>query len=150
MEREQFDSILDFAIEREENSVAFYHDLLENTQFITMKELLRDFELMERGHIEMLQKMKSGDIEPAEIEKVEDLKISDYTITPSSKVPRTYQDLVILGLKREALSHNLYRDLARDFEDPEIKEVFEKLAAEELTHKRKFEELYDNRFYREN
>ena len=150
MDTQKFMEIIDFAIEREREAVKFYHQLLEHTRFFDMKEVLREFEMMERGHISILENMKMKKVVDLDTPKVETLQIADYLVAPVTLKNLDYQDILIVGMKREELSMKLYTDLARDFTEPEIKQVFEKLASEEARHKLRFEKLYDREVLKEN
>ena len=54
------------------------------------------------------------------------------------------------AIQREKLSHKLYKALAETSRDPEVANLFEKLASEEAQHKSYFESLYDSEVLREN
>ena len=146
----KFNEIIDFAIEREDEAVKFYHKLLENADFFDLKEMLREFELMERGHITILEKLRQREVAGLKAVKVETLKISEYLVPPPILENMSFQDILITAMKREELSQRLYTDLASDIDDPEMQQVFEKLASEEARHKLKFERLYDDEILTEN
>ena len=146
----KFNEIIDFAIEREDEAVKFYHELLENTDFFDMKEMLREFELMERGHITILEKLRQREVAGLKAVKVDSLKISEYLVPPPTLENMSFQDILITAMKREELSQRLYTDLASDIDEPEMRQVFEKLASEEARHKLKFERLYDEEILTDN
>jgi len=150
VDSQKFMEIIDFAIEREKEAVKFYHHLLEHTRFFDMKEVLREFEMMERGHISVLENMKKKQVGDLVAPKVETLQIGDYLVAPPTLDNLDYQDILIVGMKREELSMKLYTDLASDFNEPEMQQVFEKLASEEAKHKLRFERLYDQEVLKEN
>jgi rubrerythrin len=62
----------------------------------------------------------------------------------------TYQDILIVAMKREEASKNLYTDLAARLESREAQQVFQRLAQEEASHKLKFEKLYDEQVLKDN
>ncbi len=146
----KFNEIIDFAIEREDEAVKFYHELLENTDFFDMKEMLREFELMERGHITILEKLRQREVAGLKAAKVDSLKISEYLVPPPTLENMSFQDILITAMKREELSQRLYTDLASNIDEPEMRQVFEKLASEEARHKLKFERLYDEEILTDN
>jgi rubrerythrin len=150
MKSEKLQKVLEFAIEREEESVRFYHTLQSKTWFSELKETLREFELVERSHILILQQIAQRDLADVQIPEVQNLKISDYLDPPSPGAKLNYRSLIITAMKREELSLKLYRTLARDAADPEVRKLFEKLAAEEARHKLHFETLYDENILKEN
>ena len=150
MDRQKFESVLDFAIDREKEAVRFYNDLIKLTKSFDIMETIRTIELMERNHITIIEKMKNQEIGNVVIRTVNDLKISEYLVLPEEKTPDNYQDLLIMAMKREELSQKLYLSLAEDVNEPEIQKVFQKLASEEARHKLTFENLYDSDILKEN
>ncbi|MBN2601817.1 MAG: ferritin family protein [Candidatus Marinimicrobia bacterium] len=150
MDRQKFESVLDFAIDREKEAVKFYNDLIKLTKSFDIMETIRTIELMERNHITIIEKMKNQEIGDVVIRSVNDLKISEYLVLPEEKTPDNYQDLLIMAMKREELSQKLYLSLAEDVNEPEIQKVFHKLASEEARHKLTFENLYDSDILKEN
>ena len=150
MDRPKFESVLDFAIEREKGAIKFYNDLIKQTKSFDIMETIRSIELMERNHIMVIEKLKNQEIGDVIIQPVNDLKISEYLVLPEEKTPDNYQDLLITAMKREEFAHKLYLSLADDVEDPEVKKVFQKLASEEARHKLTFEKLYDSDILKEN
>ena len=74
---------------------------------------------------------------------MEHLHISDYIVEPSKNGELRYQDVLIIGMKREEASFTLYTDLAERSSDDDVKKLFLKLASEEAKHKLFFERIYD-------
>ena len=62
----------------------------------------------------------------------------------------TYQDIIILAMKKEEAAKKLYTDLAKQFSESESGKLFERLATEEAEHKLKFEKIYDDEILKEN
>jgi len=148
MDRNQFENILDFAIEREWESVHFYHRLLQDAATISMMEAIREIELMVRQHVEVLEQFRKGGYSLQSIPTVEDLQIGEYLVPP--KANQTYRDMLVTAMQREDLSGKLYKTLAETSRDPQVAALFSKLAAEEAKHKYYFERLYDSEALREN
>ena len=133
MNSKKFDEIIDFAINREYDAIKFYQDMQEMVKFNSQKKLLKDFELMEKGHAE-----------------IENLEISDYIVESKPTSDMNYQDIIILAMKREEASYRLYNDMADRVGNQNIKKLFLKLASEEAKHKLHFEKIYDNEILTEN
>jgi rubrerythrin len=150
MDKRKFESVLDFAIEREKEAVRFYNDLIKKTSSFELMEAIRAIELMERNHIKIITELKNRDIEDLPIQLHNDLKISELLVLPDDGAPDGYRDLLITAMKREELSYKLYSTLAEDFDEPDIKQIFQKLASEETQHKLTFEKLYDSERLKEN
>ena len=147
MKDEKLKEIISFAIQREQEAVEFYQNLITNVQFSERKNLLHEFEMMERGHIRVLERLhtqiEKESITNIIIHEVEHLHISDYIVEPSKNGELRYQDVLIIGMKREEASFTLYTDLAERSSDDDVKKLFLKLASEEAKHKLFFERIYD-------
>jgi len=150
MDGKQFETVLDFAIEREKEAVKFYNDLIKRAKSFDLMETIRSIELMERDHIRTIGKMREQQVGDLVGKPVDDMKIGEYLIAPQDEPTDEYQDLLIIAMKREELSYNLYRTLAEEMEDPALKKVFQKLASEEAKHKLTFERLYDSDILKKN
>ncbi|MGC9361603.1 MAG: ferritin family protein, partial [Candidatus Syntrophosphaera sp.] len=55
MTEQEFNDILDFAIEREKEAVRFYRELQNEAKFRDQAEMLKDLEAMEMGHIKVIE-----------------------------------------------------------------------------------------------
>ena len=148
MEKSQLDEIIDFAIQREKEAVLFYRELQESFLFTEKKKLIRSFEMMEEGHIRVLEQIKNQieqkSIESIVVPEVENLRISDYIVEQNTGGEMEYQDILISAMKREEQSFSLYTDLAESSIDADIKRLLLKLASEEAQHKLFFERIYDD------
>ena len=143
MNREEFDRIIDYAIEREKEAVQFYHELQTSVHFTERAKLLVNLEQMEKGHVTMLEGIRDRKIEKLVIPEVENLHISEYIVQGEPSGELSYQDILIMAMKREESSHRLYTDLAAKTTDTGVKKLFSKLASEEAKHKLLFEKMYD-------
>jgi rubrerythrin len=150
MEKKEFDSIINFAISKEEEAVEFYQQLQDMVEFKERKDFLKELEDMEKSHITILENIRNKSVEEMKVSEVTDLKISDYIVEVEPYENMTYQDILITGMKREEASHNLYNELADQAGTGDIKTLFEKLASEEAKHKLFFETVYDEEILKEN
>jgi len=150
MEHARFHEIIDFAIDREREAVQFYRELQGVVQFAPRRELLRELEDMETGHITALENIKAGKTAFREAPPVQDLQISQYLVPAPPTPQMSYQDILLTAMKREETSQRLYADLARLSADPRLQEVFQRLAAEEAKHKLHFEKIYDDEILKDN
>ena len=140
---------LDFAISEEEGAVAFYTQLAGNTTQKAIRELLLEFAEEERGHKQKLLGVKAGQRMLRVDDKVRDLKIADYLTDVQPRSDVTYQDALIIAMKKEKAAYAMYLDLAEAAPDQELAELFLGLAHEEANHKLRFELEYDNQVMRE-
>ncbi len=150
MTMEKFNDILNYAIDRENEAAEFYRYMQDIVKFENQKELLKEYELMEESHARALKTISESSIEAISISQVENLKISDYVVEKQPSADMTYQDIIIIAMKREEAANRLYSQMAKSISEPKIKKLFEKLAEEELKHKLHFEKIYDEEFFGEN
>ncbi|MDT8281379.1 MAG: ferritin family protein [Gammaproteobacteria bacterium] len=144
------DEILDYAIDQEQQAVDFYADLAQRAETPGMKKLLLDFSAEEKHHKKILQSVKTGEHELTPEQEVLDLKISDYLVEVEVSKNISYQDALIVAMKRERAAYELYSDMAAKVPESHLKEVLEGLAKEEAKHKLFFEAEYDERVLMDN
>jgi rubrerythrin len=150
MDKSKFQEIIDFAIEREQEAVEFYQDLQKKVKFQAQQEMLKELEEMEKGHIRILTNIvQEGKINERE-RQVEDLHISDYIVPVEPSANMSYQEILIVAMKREEASKLLYTNMASTIQDEDLRKIFRRLASEEAGHKLKFEKLYDDEVLKEN
>lgn len=150
MEKARFHEIIAFAIDREREAVQFYRDLQQVVQFAPRRELLRELEDMEKGHITALENIKAEKNSFRGQPQVQDLQISQYLVPAPPTPQMSYQDILLTAMKREEASNRLYTDLANLAADPDMKKLFQRLAAEEAKHKLHFEKIYDDEILKDN
>jgi len=144
------DEILDFAIKSEQSAFDFYTKLATNSKNIAMKKVFLEFAEEEKTHKKRLETIKEEKIFKVEIAKIQDLKISEYITDVKQSDNMTYQEALILAMKREKNAVKLYTDLSAIVEDDKMRILFKSLANEEAKHKLRFELEYDNEVLREN
>lgn len=149
-ELNSINEILDFAIQNEQNAVDFYNDLSKVAHSDDMREIFAQFAREEMGHKAKLMKIKEEGFTFTSSEKVLDLRISDFVVRVEPKENMSYEDALILAMKREKAAFRLYTKLAEKASDGELKQIFESLAMEESRHKLRFEVEYDEYVLREN
>ena len=144
------DEILDYAIDQEQQAADFYADLAGRAEKAGRKDILLDFADEEKSHKERLVLVKRGDRELAPEQEVLDLKISDYLVEVDAKKDISYQDALIVAMKRERAAYELYSDMAAKVPEGNLKEILLGLAKEESKHKLFFESEYDERVLKDN
>lgn len=144
------DEILDFAIDMEQKSIEFYNDLAQRAKANDMKETFYNFVEEEIKHKAKLVKIKEEKVFTLGQEKINELNIADYVEKTEPKDDMTYQEALILAMKREKAAFRLYTKLANQTSDPEFVKLFLSLAQEESKHKLMFEIEYDEVILKEN
>ena len=144
------DEILDFAIEREEESFAFYSDLASGNRNARLRGMFEEFAREELAHKEKLIALKkSHALSPGE-KKITDLRIADYLVESKPGPGMGYQDALRLAMQREKAAFRLYTALAERAGDDRLRDAFLLLAQEEAKHKLRFEIEYDDLIMQEN
>ena len=144
------DEILDYAIDQEQQAADFYADLAGRAEKAGMKDVLLEFSAEEKRHKERLLAVKTGERELTPEQEVLDLKISDYLVEVDATDDISYQDALIIAMKRERAAYELYSDMAEKIPAGNLREVFVGLAREEAKHKLFFESEYDERVLMDN
>jgi rubrerythrin len=144
MDEKQFREMIQFAIGREIESINFYNQANKMVKHSGTKELFLDFVKQEEGHKKKLEGVLAGKVEVAKIEKVPNLKISDYMVDGELRPDISYADILRIAMKREERSVKLYTDLAEQNLDKNLGNLFTFLIQEESKHKYYLEKLYDD------
>ncbi len=144
------DEVLDFAIEREQESADFYTDLAGKMERKYMQEVFEGFAREELAHKARITAIKDGRLLAPAARSVTDLKIGDYLVAEEPTTDMQYQDALIVAMKKEKAAYRLYNDLAGATDDASLRETFLGLAQEEAKHKLRFEVEYDEHFLTEN
>jgi rubrerythrin len=115
-----------------------------------MKETFLAFAKEEEGHKARITKVKESGEYTLEEKKVLDLKLGDYLVPAKTSEKMTYQEALILAMKREKAAYKLYMKLSEIAPNDTLKNLFKGLANEEAKHKLRFEIEYDDIIYAEN
>ncbi len=150
MDFKSIDDILDFAIKNEQQAADFYNKLSGDSSVKEMKNTFAEYAKEEEGHKARLIKIKDTGEYNVKEEEVLDLKIGDYLVSAKTSEQMTYQEALILAMKREKAAYKLYMRLSEIAPNNNLKNIFKNLAIEEAKHKLKFEIEYDDIIYHEN
>ena len=149
MNRQELIEIIDFAIKGEEEAHQFYLDAKEKVTEDTLKDLFQDLADEELEHKEFLSEFKESDAQTIRIKPAADYKIAESSEAPEFTTDVSLPEAIMIAIKNEESSMNMYQGLAQAAEDVEIRDVFTGLANMELLHKSRLEEVYTNVAYRE-
>ncbi|MBC7187391.1 MAG: ferritin family protein [Calditrichaeota bacterium] len=150
MTEEQFRQAIRFAVEKEEEAAALYETAQQVAVTPLAKTTFSEFAAEERRHKAMLLELKPESLGKPAAAKVPDLRISDYLVEVEFRPDMSYQDMLILAMKREEQSVRLYSDLQRRTGDAQLQRLFGLLAEEEARHKLRLETIYDDEVLQEN
>jgi len=144
MKFESVDELLDAAIMREMNAQELYAKMASMVENPWMKKVLDGFAREERLHQAKLEAVKAGDIS-LQAMKTGDLDAAIAGDIENSKpgAEMDYPELLAYAIGKENASVRLYTTMASLISQPELKDMFLKLAQEEANHKRRLEIEYD-------
>jgi rubrerythrin len=144
MDEKKFKEIINFAIDKEIRAFDFYTNARKVSKFSGAKDLFSDLAKEEVGHRKMLEKLDMKKIAQAKIEKVPDLKISDYIVDAEFKSDMPYADILRMAIKMEERALKLYTNMNQSNKDENLNKLFTLLANEEAKHKLRLEKIYDD------
>jgi rubrerythrin len=145
MNNREFNDIIDYAVEKENEAIDFYSQLKDSVKLPAILDVLNDIINMEKGHINRLQQIRTADISQVSVKYSEPLNLSNYLEEKINYESLDYPALLLIAMKREEKAKNLYADLSNHVSDTELKKIFTILAEEEEQHKTQFEKIYDER-----
>ncbi len=144
MDEKRFKETIQFAIEREIEAFNFYTRASQTVKYSGGKELFLDLAKQEEGHQKLLKNINMEKIAHSRIEKIPNLKISDYMVDGELRPDLSYAEVLRIAMKREERSVKLYEDLRGSNPDEDFKKVFTFLVQEESKHKLRLEKIYDD------
>ncbi len=148
MDFKDIQEILDFAISKEKEAADFYTTAAKEETMSGAKEMLKEFAQEELKHKKLLEEFKvkgfASGIADYKFKWIVDIKRSNYAVDLEYHKGMTYNELLMLAMKREEKALALYNELQAKSDTPEGKKLFKMLCQEEAKHKLKLETLYDD------
>lgn len=144
------DDVVSFAIEKEEKAMDFYRKCAEIAGNPGMKDFFEELAREEQRHRDMLRNLDTLQLAEVKLEKVEDLRISDYLLDIPFDRHMSYQEALTLAMKKEEKAHAFYAGWKNKCIHEKAASLFAILENEEAKHKRKLEALYDEEVLTEN
>ncbi|EMS77212.1 ferritin family protein [Desulfotignum phosphitoxidans] len=140
------DEILTFAIDKENEAVAFYRDQAAKATKDSLKEIFESFAKEEEKHAALLSDISGNKekIESYEFKKIPDLRISDYMVEKDYEEGMPMPEILKVAMKREEKAVKLYQTLADQTGNADAKKLFLMLVQEESKHKLGLESMYDD------
>jgi len=146
MDFNSIEDIIKFAIEKEDQAIAFYNEISELESFTSSKDIFKDFVNEETKHKSMLDNFLNDKslIDQYNLKWIQDIKRSDYIVEFEYEKGMPYVDILRLAMKREEKSLQLYNHLQSKAKDDKQLKIFQILAQEEAKHKSILEKIYDD------
>lgn len=135
--------LFETAIAREREANAFYADAAKRVADPSVKAILEELAAQEKGHEELLWKMKGDPTLAVRFTAPPDWKVAEsVTALPPLSTSLKPAEAYALAMKKEQEAAELYTRLASLCGDPASREAYENLANMELGHKQRLEALY--------
>ncbi|MBN1785661.1 MAG: ferritin family protein [Candidatus Methanofastidiosa archaeon] len=142
MEVLKINEALDMAIKTEKDGIKFYTKAAEGTKDALGKKMFLSFVEDEKRHLDILKKLSCD--EHVCIEDIEDYSPRENLRTIFSDMPEDIRKMAVdassdivaleVAMQMERLGYDQYMKAAKESDDKELKEIFEKLAFEEKEH----------------
>ncbi len=140
----QYKDIVQFAIDRELDAYNFYTEAKKAAQTSNAKTFFDQLAQQELIHKQKLESMKLSQEVMMDLSA---LTIDDYVVhesfSPDMQFHMEYQQILLLAIKREAMSEKLYTDMRKVVKDPEQQKIFDRLIKEERSHRDALQMEYD-------
>ncbi len=138
--------LIDTAIQREEDAVAFYRSLRGKVQDPAVRETIEWIAGEEQKHKAFLMKYRNGEFGAAgmRLSDVAYYKIAEHQEEPAVSEDMNSAQIYLVASHREMRSHQFYTALAQQHAAGDAREILLQMANEELKHKEKMEYLYAN------
>ncbi len=141
--------IIKRAAAEEEKAHKFYTNALKLVKDEPSRIWLKELADEELKHKEMLQKFDVSKIKQFKPTKIHDLHITEYLVDKDISEVKDFQDVLVVAMKKEQKAYHFYVGMAKSADNPDIKKLCKILAQEELEHKHKLEQYYDDIIFRE-
>lgn len=144
MNREQLISIIEEAVNREDDSYTFYKNAAEKCKDPQTKSLFERLSNEELKHKDYLQKFLDTQANTINIDDTEDYKLSQDIDRPRLTTEMDFKEAIKLAIKREEEAMEMYADIANSCLDKGEKDIFSGLSKMEKMHKTELEEIFLN------
>ncbi len=149
MNREELKAIIEFAVNSEEESHAFYLDAKSKVNDPALQDLFQDLADEELDHKKFLREFLESGAETIRISPSSDYKLAEVMEAPELTTDVSFPDAIMIAIKNEESAMYMYQGLADSCEDPGERDIFVGLKNMEQMHKTRLEEIYTNVAYRE-
>ena len=142
MKIKSVDELLDFVIIQEIRAYELYIRMASIVKNPWMNKVLESFAREELQHKQKLEAVKANKIVLEQID-VEDHVSNNTLENTKPHADMDYSELLAYAIQKENRSYRLYTSMASKFSEPEMRDIFLKLAQEEANHKQRLEFEYN-------
>lgn len=143
MNTSEIERVFSIAITRELEANDFYTKVAKKATDSGVREIFEQLAKDEMGHFELLERYQSDPTLSMKIVAPE----SDYKLAETIELPPFTDSMkpaeaIALAMKKEQQAVEFYRALSASASDSQMKSMLDNLAAMELGHKHKLENVY--------
>ncbi|MCP4672600.1 MAG: ferritin family protein [Desulfobacula sp.] len=141
----KYKQVISDAVKNEIEAKEFYDKISQKIKDDYLKELFEGFSREEENHANILTTiLNTGKIEVANFDCETDFKVAETIEMPEVNEKMDLKNAIGLAMKNEEIAMKNYTILADSCDDPELKSVFQDLAAMEREHKNMMEIKFVN------
>jgi len=139
------DDVIKFAVEREDTAYKLYKRAAELSTSIASKKMFEELAAEEATHKDVFSKIDEEKAENHKLCKLPESSIAKYLADVPFRADLTYSEILAYALKTEENAYQLYKAAAGMTDDPKLQKVLMSFADVELGHRRRIEEIYEER-----
>lgn len=139
------DEVIKFAVEREDTAYKLYKRAAELSTSIASKKMFEELAAEEATHKDVFSKIDQEKAENHKLCKLPESSIAKYLADVPFRADLTYSEILAYALKTEENAYQLYKAAAGMTDDPKLQKVLLSFADVELGHRRRIEEIYEER-----
>ena len=139
------DDVIKFAVEREDTAYNLYKRAAELSTSISSRKMFEELAAEEATHKDVFSRI---DVEKAEQHKLCTLpesSIAKYLADVPFRPDMSYSQIISSALKTEENAYQLYKAAAGMTDDEKLQKILMNFADVELGHRRRLEEIYEER-----
>lgn len=143
MDKETYRQVISEAIHNEIAARQFYENVSSRIKDAYLKDLFVDFAKEEKKHETILSKiLDQGKMDAAYFDFDKDFQVAETIDMPEVTPEMDLKSAIGLAMKNEEIAMKQYLALAANCSDPDLKAIFQDLAAMERGHKHMMEEKF--------
>lgn len=144
------EEIIAFAVKREETAYRLYQQAAEKSTSIASRKMFQEMAAEEAGHKEVFSRIEVAESAGRASARIPDSKIAEYITDVPLRPDMSYDEIIRYAMKTEENAWRLYLAAAEVAEDPKLKKTLEAFAEVERGHKKRLEEMFEERVLTEN
>jgi rubrerythrin len=139
------EDIISFAVQREETAYQLYKNAAEMSTSIASRKMFEEMAAEEAGHKQVFSRIDVAKLHQQASSKIPDMHLSEYLADIPLSPNMSYDEILRNAIKTEESAWRLYAAAAEMTDDPKLKQTLLVFADVEKGHKKRLEDLYDER-----